>query len=361
MKWLKGFSRRLADSRRPTPPPTELLLRDMAIRVRLRLTAMGHYRRRKDGTIQEVQFLKPLGLSGGRRFGFLVVDTMRLPQGVKLIALADPKVLKELSWAIGKPIRAAAKDGSFLYVIDLRPEERQKLPRRVEFDLGQRPDGEYMVPLGLTTEGPLWASLLDIHHVLIAGATGSGKSNMLHGCLCSLLAVYGPDKLKIAIVDPKGGVELAAYNGLPHLMEPIATDVEGAEDIIRHLGYEMESRQALLKGKGVRDWNDYNRLVGVDEELPLIVVIIDEFLALTTQAGGSALNIPFARGLAWFVTQARAPTGSFAIQGCIARPDTAPGIATNCATSPHVTSVRKGRSATLAGVPRRRAISGTSA
>ena len=292
--------------------PIEVVARQAVAKLRHRLDTRLSYTK-KGGELQRLHLTGEatgqarIVMSAGGRFAQIPIDLHRLPRNITVDDLTDPALLRELTAIVGKPIYARARDGMFMFGIDLRPElsPRHRLPKNVILDLGKRPDGLYMIPLGQTTEGPLWASLLDTYHILLAGPTGSGKSNTLHAFLCSLLAAHGPDTLQLAIVDPKGGVELAAYAGLPHLLFSLAHDVGEAQKLLRQLETEMRRRKALLKGKGVRDWTDYNAQMP-DERLPLIVVVIDEFLTLTVQAGGSTLNIPFARDMAGFISQARA-------------------------------------------------------
>jgi len=293
--------------------PVELVAQQAVAKLLHRLnTRLGYTK--KDGQVQRLHLAGEAAnqarilMSAGGRFAHVPIDLQRLPRKITVADLKDAELLRELTAILGKPVYAGGRDGLFMFGIDLRPEEspRHRLPKRVTLDLGQRPPGLYMIPLGQTAEGPLWASLLDTYHILLAGPTGCGKSNTLHSFLCALLAAHGPDTLRLTIVDPKGGVELAAYAGLPHLLYPIAYDVDEAQTLLRQLGTEIQRRKALLKGKGVRDWTDYNEQVSSDERLPLIVTVIDEFLTLTVQAGGSSLNIPFTREMAGFITLARA-------------------------------------------------------
>lgn len=121
------------------------------------------------------------------------------------------------------------------------------------------------------------AKLSDMPHLLIAGSTGSGKSVCLNSIIISLLYNASPDELKLVFIDPKM-VELAIYNGIPHLMTPVVTDSKKAAVILRWMTTEMEKRYKTFADKGVRDIYRYNQTV--QEKMPFIVIIIDELADL---------------------------------------------------------------------------------
>lgn len=123
---------------------------------------------------------------------------------------------------------------------------------------------------------PVVAKLSDMPHMLIAGATGSGKSVCLNSIIMSLLYNSTPDELKLVFVDPKM-VELTVYNGIPHLMTPVVTDPKKASVILRWMTTEMEKRYKLFADLGVRDIYRYNQAAS---PLPFIVIIIDELADL---------------------------------------------------------------------------------
>lgn len=121
------------------------------------------------------------------------------------------------------------------------------------------------------------AKLSDMPHLLIAGSTGSGKSVCLNGIIMSMLHNATPDELKMVFIDPKM-VELAIYNGIPHLMTPVVTDPKKAAVILRWMTTEMDKRYKLFAEKGVRDIYRYNQ--NAAEKMPFIVIIIDELADL---------------------------------------------------------------------------------
>ena len=136
--------------------------------------------------------------------------------------------------------------------------------------------------LGRDVSGRPWiADLSRMPHLLVAGATGSGKSVCLNILITSLMYSHGPDALKLILVDPKR-VELQTYNGIPHLLTPVVTDVEKTVNALKWVLREMDRRFDVLSKFGARDIASYN--TRSDEKLPSIVVIIDELADLMATA-----------------------------------------------------------------------------
>lgn len=138
--------------------------------------------------------------------------------------------------------------------------------------------GELVFALGKDLGGRnIYTDIDKMPHLLIAGATGSGKSVCVNTLILSLLYKYKPEEVKLIMIDPKM-VELQGYNGIPHLLIPVVTDAKKATNALSWVVNEMELRYKLFSSKGVRNLNEYNRKV--DEKLPRIVIIIDEFADL---------------------------------------------------------------------------------
>lgn len=143
-----------------------------------------------------------------------------------------------------------------------------------------------LVPLGRDIPGQaIYCNLAKMPHLLIAGATGSGKSVCINTILISLLYRCSPEDLKLLLIDPKV-VELSIYNGIPHLLAPVVTDPTKAANTLNWLVQEMERRYSLFADKKARDMNSYNEIMESEgeEKLPNIVLIIDELsdLMMTT-------------------------------------------------------------------------------
>ncbi|WP_238579892.1 DNA translocase FtsK [Treponema endosymbiont of Eucomonympha sp.] len=125
-------------------------------------------------------------------------------------------------------------------------------------------------------------------HMLIAGATGAGKSVCVNSLILSILFTRSPSDVKMILIDPKI-VELKLYNDIPHLLTPVITEPKRAFQALQYALCEMERRYALLDGMGVRDIVSYNRRIAerriAAERLPYIVIIIDEFADLMATTG----------------------------------------------------------------------------
>ncbi|HPT79050.1 MAG TPA: DNA translocase FtsK [Candidatus Atribacteria bacterium] len=147
----------------------------------------------------------------------------------------------------------------------LESESFTKHPSKIAFALGKDIAGKNII-----------ADIDTMPHLLIAGATGSGKSVCLNTIIISLLYKATPDEVKLILIDPKV-VELSVYNGIPHLLIPVVTDPKKAAGALNWAVQEMVSRYKLFANKGVRDFHRYNEQLEEDETpIPQIVIIIDE-------------------------------------------------------------------------------------
>ncbi|PLR87411.1 MULTISPECIES: DNA translocase FtsK [Bacillus] len=151
-----------------------------------------------------------------------------------------------------------------------------------------RPEAKLMIGLGrdITGEAVL-AELNKMPHLLVAGATGSGKSVCINGIITSVLMRAKPHEVKLMMIDPKM-VELNVYNGIPHLLAPVVTDAKKASQALKKVVNEMERRYELFSHTGTRNiegYNDYVKRQNAEEEasqplLPYIIVIVDELADL---------------------------------------------------------------------------------
>jgi S-DNA-T family DNA segregation ATPase FtsK/SpoIIIE len=140
------------------------------------------------------------------------------------------------------------------------------------------------VALGLASAGePVALNLLKMPHLLIAGATGSGKSVCMNSIISSLITHQPPSKLRLLLVDPKR-VELTPYNGIPHLVTPVVVEPDRVVRLLRGAIQEMSRRYKLLEAAGVRNIESYNRSSKAVEEMPYFVICIDELADLMMTA-----------------------------------------------------------------------------
>lgn len=141
------------------------------------------------------------------------------------------------------------------------------------------------VPLGRTVSGDVMiADLTKMPHLLIAGATGSGKSVAINVILTSILFKAKPSRVKMLLIDPKK-VELSVYNGIPHLLSPVVSDPKRAARALAKVVAEMERRYELFAAFGIRNLAGYNQRVSQEDDedhrpLPLILVVVDELADL---------------------------------------------------------------------------------
>ncbi|MEN8253070.1 MAG: DNA translocase FtsK, partial [Patescibacteria group bacterium] len=131
------------------------------------------------------------------------------------------------------------------------------------------------VALGLNVAGqPVIADIAKMPHVLIAGATGSGKSVSVNSFLCSILFRASPSEVRLILIDPKR-VELTGYNDIPHLLTPVIVDPAKVVSALKWATKEMEERYKKLAEVGVKNIDDYNELAGF-AAMPSIVIVVDE-------------------------------------------------------------------------------------
>jgi DNA segregation ATPase FtsK/SpoIIIE, S-DNA-T family len=217
--------------------------------------------------------------------------TLKPAEGVKLsrITALSPDLALALA---AHPIRIEAPiPGKSLVGIEV-PNRAAALVRLGS--LMHYPEFEKSGPLGFilgrdVSGEPNFANIEKMPHMLVAGATGSGKSIFVHSILTSLLYKNSPATLKLILIDPKR-VELSIYDGIPHLVSPVITENKKALGVFRWAIQEMERRYELLQKAGSRDIKSYNSRPGVgtkdgDQALPYVLIAIDELADLMSSYG----------------------------------------------------------------------------
>ncbi|MBU0674879.1 MAG: DNA translocase FtsK [Proteobacteria bacterium] len=142
----------------------------------------------------------------------------------------------------------------------------------------QKAGSKLTLGLGMDVIGnPVMANLAKMPHLLIAGATGAGKSVAVNTIICSMLMKATPEEVRFLMVDPKR-IELSCYEDIPHLLHPVVVDPKMASRALQWAVREMERRYQLMEEKRVKNIHSFNEMS--DERLPLIVIIIDELADL---------------------------------------------------------------------------------
>ncbi|KKU94473.1 MAG: Cell division FtsK/SpoIIIE [Candidatus Jorgensenbacteria bacterium GW2011_GWA1_48_13] len=209
--------------------------------------------------------------------------TLKPAEGVKLSRLTALHQDLALTLA-AHPVRIEAPiPGKSLVGIEV-PNKAAALVRLGSLIL--YPDFQKSAPLtfilGRNVSGePIFVDIDKMPHLLVAGATGSGKSILIHSLIISLLYKNSPEMLKLIMIDPKR-VELSVYDGIPHLLSPVITDNKKALGVLRWVVSEMDRRYELLLQAGARDIKSYN---SGSEKLPYLLIVIDELADLMASFG----------------------------------------------------------------------------
>ena len=225
--------------------------------------------------------------------------TLKPDDGVKLSKITNLK--NDLALALAaKSLRIEAPiPGKSLVGIEVPSEKRITVKLREVMEssefLNSAQTSKMTLPLGRDVSGkPMVAELSDMPHLLIAGATNSGKSVCINTFLCSLLYQNSPSDLKMILVDPKQ-VELKDYDHLPHLLTPVITDPDKASNALKWAVSEMNRRYKILSEAGARNIQEYNSQKDIeDKKMPKILILIDE-LADLMMANGKEIEASICR------------------------------------------------------------------
>lgn len=192
-----------------------------------------------------------------------LADDIALNLAAETIRIEAPIPGKQ---AVG--IEVPNKENEIVHIRDIiETEEFESHKSKLSFALGKDVAGKEMI-----------TDIAKMPHVLIAGATGSGKSVCINTLLASIIYKAKPSEVKLVMIDPKV-VELSVYNGIPHLLIPVVTDTRKAAGALSWAVQEMVNRYSLFASKNVRDIKGYNEVLDKEgglEKLPQIVIIIDE-------------------------------------------------------------------------------------
>ena len=200
----------------------------------------------------------------------------------KITNLAD-----DIALALGASGVRIAPIPNKISVVGIEVPNRAVTPVRIRDVVESRTFTEHKSPVAFAVGKDIGGSCIvgdigKLPHVLIAGTTGSGKSVCTNSLIVSILYKSTPEEVRFIMVDPKM-VELAPYNGIPHLLIPVVTDPKKAAGALQWAVFEMMKRYKLFSEHGVKDLAGYNALARQDEELktmPTVVVVIDELADL---------------------------------------------------------------------------------
>lgn len=211
--------------------------------------------------------------------------------GVKLSKIANLADNIAMRLAASRVRIVAPIPGKHAVGIEIPNKERAivSFKEMLNDDKFQDPKNEIPVAIGKDITGDTQIiDLVKTPHLLIAGATGSGKSVCVNALICSILYKRTPDQVRLILIDPKI-VELKLYNDIPHLLTPVITEPKRAFQALQYCIYIMEQRYALLDSMGVRDIRSYNKKIIrnriATKKLPYIVVVVDEFADLIATSG----------------------------------------------------------------------------
>ena len=208
-----------------------------------------------------------------------------LEQGVKLSKITN--LADDIALALGASGVRIAPIPNKISVVGIEVPNRAVTPVRIRDVVESRTFTEHKSPVAFAVGKDIGGSCIvgdigKLPHVLIAGTTGSGKSVCTNSLIVSILYKSTPEEVRFIMVDPKM-VELAPYNGIPHLLIPVVTDPKKAAGAMQWAVFEMMKRYKLFSEHGVKDLAGYNALARQDEELktmPTVVVVIDELADL---------------------------------------------------------------------------------
>ena len=206
---------------------------------------------------------------------------LNIASGVKVAKVRS--LARDIALAIAAPsdsIRVETIAGTSLIGIEV-PRKNPRIVRAIEI-IGSEEfkNTNYELPLAIGKDihgKPVILNLYDMPHLLIAGATGSGKSVAINMILSGLLSKFTPDEVKFILVDPKM-VEMEPYNDIPHLLTPVITDMSKTSQALDWLIFEMQERYNMFKQAKARNIKEFNAQSEV--KLPYIILVIDEMADL---------------------------------------------------------------------------------
>jgi S-DNA-T family DNA segregation ATPase FtsK/SpoIIIE len=230
-----------------------------------------------------------------------------LPYEVNIDTLVDDTVVNNLKAATRRDVAAVySEQGQLMYRVS-RLDSPDALPRKVKWS-----DTRQFYPENKRDQLPYcigvaekrkfkWFDFASDPHILVAGKTQSGKSNLVNGIIATCVQTHSPDELRIVLIDQKGGVEFAHWANLPHVLWKVAKTIEDVQPTLNRVVQVMRKRLELLEKAKKKDIAAYNR--STDDRLPRLLVVIDE---MNTFVGLGALTEEIHNLIMLLVSQGRA-------------------------------------------------------
>lgn len=266
------------------PDPDQIEANGYAKSIVKELNRMGkcYVKKTKDGDIfQEVRFKPPLKVLPDRIE--LEVDAANLPYGVSIVELKESKIIEGLMTIIKRPVTVKHQRGAGFWFV-VRRESTLK-PNFVFADL--RPPKTYepaktplVIPVGRedTSGNQIWRDLEQMPHLLIAGATGRGKTSQIHSIVSWLITHAPPDRVQLILIDLKEGLDLSRYNGIPHLARPVCITAAQAYESLKWVDAEITRRGELFRDVLAENIFTYRKRTG--QFLNNVVFVFDEITNL---------------------------------------------------------------------------------
>lgn len=249
----------------------------VADQLRGKLTRMGFRHRQRGRDYDELYQVEFSKVEASPQFVRLRIDVDVLPEGVTTAKLKDAGTLTDLGHALGYAVTFEDRDkkAGCWFIVHLG--EQNGIPRHVRFvdfiDSYPTRAAPMTIPIGAGLCGPLWRDLREMPHLLIAGATGKGKSVMVHTILGTLMHIP-PERLKVVLADLKGGMTLGKYKRIPHLSrEHYVRRADELPMVLLALQAEMQRRAECMENvaEDIDEWNA-TRV----RKWPYILLVIEE-------------------------------------------------------------------------------------
>jgi DNA segregation ATPase FtsK/SpoIIIE-like protein len=236
---------------------------------------------------------------------YFFLDVQHMPPGVRVVDIMQEQVLNELSLSCERRVVSHYSETEGACYIVERASGVMGIPGHVRLkevlDRMPQTGSKLSIPMGIgVNRNYIYRDLRAMPHLLVAGTTGGGKSNMLNVILTTLLQRNQPDLLRMVFIDLKGGLELKHYAGVPHMLpcervaDGIATEIEEVPYVLYQIIDQAQQRMRLISQAGFSDVIDYNARKPRSKQIPRIVIAFDELASLNLldrKVGKEAQNL----------------------------------------------------------------------